>query len=290
MGFESRKFIDLIRTVTSRWANWEPPTAINVGDYGLINKDTGEFEWEGNLYTTKNSIGIDMTDEALRPVETEGEDKYIAKSWGVTAKKVDTAAEAEVPGIVNVALKVQFQFSGKKRAAALVMYKPRYITLPKDERITKLLKSKHNVFEGKYVVTEVICCAAYVMYMSSNIPETFSVSLQATGPIVPVVNAGGAASFTWSSEISHGTYREGSESTAKYMPLYRLKKPRPSFWRLLGERGEEQIDHSIEKWEDVDPPWNTLDEEGEEEEICDVGMNGEFDFLDDGYPDDDDDL
>lgn len=60
----------------------------------MINKDTGEFEWEGNLYTTKNSIGIDMTDEALRPVETEGEEKYIVKSWGVTAKKVDTAAEA----------------------------------------------------------------------------------------------------------------------------------------------------------------------------------------------------
>lgn len=69
---------------------------------------------------------------------------------------------------MNVALKVQFQFSGKKRAAALVMYKPRYIYLPKDERIIKLLKSRPDILKGKYIVTEVITCEAYVMYMSDQ--------------------------------------------------------------------------------------------------------------------------
>jgi hypothetical protein len=69
---------------------------------------------------------------------------------------------------VNVALKVDFQFEGGKPAAALVMYKPRYITLPNDGRIIKLLKSRPDMLKGKYIVTEVISCAAYVMYMSDQ--------------------------------------------------------------------------------------------------------------------------
>ncbi|KAG1852135.1 hypothetical protein DFJ58DRAFT_791687 [Suillus subalutaceus] len=291
MKYVSRKFIDLIQGATSKWANWDPPRPINVGDYGMINNETGEFEWEGNLYTTTNDIGIDMTDPALGPIEQEeGDDKYIVKSWGVTTKELNVSAEADVPGGVNVALKVNFQFDGRKPAAALVMYKPRYISLPKDERIILLLKSRPDVLKGKYVVTEVISCAAYMMYMSSQKAENFSVTLQATGPIAPAVNAGGAAGFTWSAETICGLYREGSNSTAKYMPLYRLKKPRHKFWLPLSQRGNEKIDDGIDKWEDVDPPWDPLDDEGEEDEIYDAEMHGDFGVFNDGYPDNDDDL
>ncbi|KAG1856752.1 hypothetical protein F4604DRAFT_1590256 [Suillus subluteus] len=271
MKYMSWKFIDLIQGTTSKWANWDPPRPINVGDYGMINNETGEFKWEGNLYTTMNDIGIDMTDPALGPIEQEeGDDKYIVKSWGVTTKKLNVSAEADVPGGVNVALKVNFQFDGRKPAAALVMYKPRYISLPKDECIILLLKDRPDVLKGKYVVTKVISCAAYMMYMSDQKAENFSVTLQATGPVAPAVNAGGAAGFTWSAETFCGLYCEGSNSTAKYMPLYRLKKPRHKFWLPLNQRGNEKIDDGIDKWEDVDPPWDPLDDEGEEDEIYDA--------------------
>ncbi|KAG1807101.1 uncharacterized protein BJ212DRAFT_1387950 [Suillus subaureus] len=270
MKYESRKFIDLIQGVTSKWVNWDPPTPINVGDYGIINNETGEFDWEGSLYTTTSRIGIDMKDPALCPTEQGGDDKYIVKSWGVTTKELNVSAEADVPGGGNVALKVNFQFDGRKPAAALVMYKPRYISLPKDERIVELLKSRPDVLKGKCVVTEVISCAAYMMYMSKQTAENFSVTLKATGPVTPAVNAGGAASFTWSSETFCGLYREGSDSTTKYMPLYRLKKPRHRFWLLPSQRGDEQTDDAIDRWEDVDPPWDPLDDEGEEDEIYDA--------------------
>ncbi|KAG1775610.1 hypothetical protein EV702DRAFT_422190 [Suillus placidus] len=293
MKYESRKFIDLIQGVTSKWANWDPPRPINVGDYGMIDNETGEFDWEGNFYNLKttNKIYIDMTDPALGPIEQEGgDDIFIVKSWGVTTKAVNASTEAAMPCAVNVALKVDFQFDGGKPAAALVMYKPRYISLPKDERIIRLLKSRPDILKGKYVVTEVISCAAYVMYMSDQKAERFSVTLKATGPIAPAVNAGGAAGFTWSAETVCGLYREGSVSTAKYMPLYRLKNPRSKFWWPFGQRGDEPNDDAIDKWEDVDPPWDPLDDNGEEDEIYDAEMHGDFGVFNDGYPDDDDDL
>jgi hypothetical protein len=54
--------------------------------------------------------------------------------------------------------------------------------------------------------------------------ESFSVTLKATRPVMLAVHAGGAAGFRWSSETICGLYREGSDPTARYMPLYRLKK------------------------------------------------------------------
>ncbi|KAG2151621.1 uncharacterized protein EDB93DRAFT_1103058 [Suillus bovinus] len=291
MRSESRKFMDLLYTPTYQFVNWDPLTAINVGDYGMVNKETGEFEREGNLYTLQNDVDIDMTDPALRPIETEGDDTYIVKSWGATVENVDTTKEATVPGAGNVALKVEFESDGRRRAAMMVMYKAKHISIPNDERIVKLIKSKPDVLKEKYVVTQVTCCAAYVMYMSTTEVEKFPVTLHVNGPIVPAVDAGGATSFTWSSGTNHGVYREGSKSGAKYMPIYKLKEPRSKFWVPLSERGNEKIDDSIEKWVAVDPPWELIDDDGEEDPFYDAEMHGDFGVFNDGYPDnyDDDD-
>ncbi|KAG2151071.1 uncharacterized protein EDB93DRAFT_1249563 [Suillus bovinus] len=279
MKHESRKFIDLIQNVSSKWANWDPPKPINVGDYGKIINETGEFDWEGNIYTS-GILDIDMTDQALVPVETEGDDKFIVKSWGVTTKEATPAGTATTDA-ENVALRIEFQFEGRKRAAALVMYKPKYISLPNNDRLIDLLKNRPDVLKGKYIVTEVMRCDAYMMYMSTNKAESFSVTLNTTGP--------SASAFTWCAETTYGLYREGSNPTTNYMPLYRLKKPRSKFWWLVGQRGDEIIDDSIPKWEDVDPPWDPLDDEGEEDPIYDAEMHGDFGVFNDGYPDNNDD-
>ncbi|KAG1724855.1 hypothetical protein EDB19DRAFT_1915332 [Suillus lakei] len=299
MKYASRKFIDLIQGATSKWANWDPPREIAVGDYGMIINDTGEFDWEGNIYSThfqeqlklsKYKFDIDLADPALRPNEQEGgDDQFIVKSWGVTTKEASASAKVAVPG-ANVALKLDLQFDGNKPAAVLVMHKPRYSSLPHDERIIRLLKSMPDILRGKYIVTEVISCAAYMMHMSDQKAENFSVTLTATGPVTPVVNAGGAAGFTWSSEAAYGLSRQGCDLAAKYMPLYRLKKPRAKFWEWpFGHRGNEKNDDAINRWDDVDPPWEPLDDEGEEDKIYDAEMHGDFGVFNDGYPDDDDD-
>jgi hypothetical protein len=72
------------------------------------------------------------------------------------------------PGVVNVALKLDLQFDGNKPAAVLVMHKPRYSSLPNDECIVDLIKSMPGILKEKYIVTEVISCAAYMMHLSDQ--------------------------------------------------------------------------------------------------------------------------
>ncbi|KAJ6629834.1 hypothetical protein B0H10DRAFT_2208392 [Mycena sp. CBHHK59/15] len=50
MKYASRKYTDLIQTVSSKWANWDPPHPVKVGDYGTLDKETGQFERDGNIY------------------------------------------------------------------------------------------------------------------------------------------------------------------------------------------------------------------------------------------------
>ncbi|KAG1821256.1 hypothetical protein EV424DRAFT_1401755 [Suillus variegatus] len=232
MKFESRKYIDLIYGVTSNFqVSLDPPIEIRVGDYGMMND--GEFEMFGNIYEDKI---IDMTDPALCPVEEEGGDSLIIKSEGVISRDLSTNTEAYVlqdavfgyisdrvaapaPGAASDALKVEFEFDGRKQAAVLVMYKPRYISFPKNERIIELLNSRPSVLKGKYIISEVTTCAAFMMYLSTNKPEKSSVTFCTTGPTASGVNARGSA---------YGIYREGYP-TAKYVPLYSLITPRSKF-------------------------------------------------------------
>jgi len=215
MKFESRKYIDLIYGVTSNFqVSLDPPIEIRVGDYGMMND--GEFEMFGNIYEDKI---IDMTDPALCPVEEEGGDSLIIKSEGVISRDLSTNTEAAAPGAASDALKIEFEFDGRKQAAVLVMYKPRYISFPKNERIIELLNSRPGVLKGKYIISEVTTCAAFMMYLSTNKPEKSSVTFCTTGPTASGVNARGSA---------YGIYREGYP-TAKYVPLYSLITPRSKF-------------------------------------------------------------
>jgi hypothetical protein len=77
-----------------------------------------------------------------------------------------------VQSIGSVTFKVELQFQNDSRGAALIMSKPRYTSLPKDERIVGLFKSVPGVLRGKFVVTEVISCSAYLMHLSDKSKHT----------------------------------------------------------------------------------------------------------------------
>ncbi|KAG1727208.1 hypothetical protein EDB19DRAFT_1643113 [Suillus lakei] len=245
----SRKFVELIQGATSKWANWDPPNKIAVGDYGVVHNETGEFDYEGNIYSphfleqlqsSNYKVDFDLSDPALRPQElSELNDNLIVSSQGVTIKKTDVSSGVWVllHGVSGTALKLDMQFHSNKRAAVLVMHKPRYSHLPNDERIIRLLDSIHYILKGKYIVTEVVSCAAYMMYLSGQ--SNFSVTLTTTGPVAPAATARGAVGFVWPSQGTHGISRQGSDPTAGYVPLYKLKKARSKFqlW-LSGHRGD----------------------------------------------------
>jgi hypothetical protein len=45
-----RKYVDLLFRTTNQYANWQPSTAIAVGDYGYVDHQIGLFIRDGNVY------------------------------------------------------------------------------------------------------------------------------------------------------------------------------------------------------------------------------------------------
>ncbi|KAL5531136.1 hypothetical protein ACEPAG_4012 [Sanghuangporus baumii] len=46
----SRKFIDLINLVACKWTNWDPAIPVEPGACGAVDRETGEFQKEGNIF------------------------------------------------------------------------------------------------------------------------------------------------------------------------------------------------------------------------------------------------
>ncbi|KIJ60757.1 hypothetical protein HYDPIDRAFT_31974 [Hydnomerulius pinastri MD-312] len=254
--YDSRKFVDLILSSASKWANWDPPRPINVGDYGSVNNETGEFMWEGNIYgeyfqelldKSPGPIKIDLKDPALQPEVSEGDDKIIISSSGVYASEARLAAEV-LQSEANVSLRFNFDFRDKG-GAGMVLYKPQYSSFPKDERLTSLLKTAREILRGKCIVTEVISCPAYLIVLSGQKGERFSASLSATRTD-PVAT----------------TDREASTS-AIFNPLYKLTQPRRTSWNFtFGQQGSNSalVDWRLsaghgmtrlKKWRDMIQQW-----------------------------------
>jgi len=74
--------------------------------------------------------------------------------------------------------------------------------------------------------------------------EKFSVTLGANTPLLPTADGGGTGGFKILSESYSGIFRTGSDPQAKFIPLYRLQKPRTKFleWLGCGRRGDEVDD------------------------------------------------
>ncbi len=105
-----RKYIDLIQRVAAKWPNWDPPRNIRVsialpqplvcfsalstsppsppflsqrkqpGDFGTVNKKTGELIVEGNIYTHPD---IAQIARHHRPIRTAEVDHYQINSFEV---------------------------------------------------------------------------------------------------------------------------------------------------------------------------------------------------------------
>ena len=66
-----------------------------MGSYGTIDKETGEFLAEGNIYNDKADFEFDRGDMTLKPQEQpHADDTFIVNSWGVSSKVVDLGSAA----------------------------------------------------------------------------------------------------------------------------------------------------------------------------------------------------
>ncbi|KAH7907733.1 hypothetical protein BJ138DRAFT_1014043 [Hygrophoropsis aurantiaca] len=276
MKCSSRKFVDLVFKASSKWANWDPPYPIECGHFGIINPETGQLEIYGNIYD--ESFKKDLRPDLARmlsenpPIKGEVENDFIITTAGVSIKGLDVSPEVGIAGVLNISLALQLQFPENKRAASLTMHKPRQTFIPPNTLLEPLFKVEQ--LKGKCLVTRTLCCPAYSLFLSNKSGEELSLALVADSPltVAPGVTAGGKVSTTWKTNIQAEYHRNASSKTGNYSftPLFDLRRKASSWNRILRDSPAPEP-AGDDLWTDVQLPWSSLDEDGEEvfhDEVC----------------------
>ncbi|KAG2148858.1 hypothetical protein DEU56DRAFT_782530 [Suillus clintonianus] len=282
----SRKFIDLIRQASSKWANWDPPIKIKVGDYGTIDSESGELDVEGNIYEAafqeslnKQGLKIDLSDESCQPQKGGLDDNIIMSSSGVKQGDFSMKPEVSFLNLASASVKAEFQFQEGKRGAILVMHKPLQEYIPRG----KVLNLVHNATElhDKYLVTSTFTCPGYYIYLSNKSGERIALALAASAPILAAggVTAGGAVSVDWWTDAQAAFLRKAFDKAGqyRYTPLYAMKRQNGNglIRRLFRGEGGEGEDTEDDLWLDCTTPWEPLDEDGEQDPVWE-DANDEF--------------
>jgi len=82
------KYVDLIKEAAAKWPNWDPPKTIHAGDFGTINRKTGELVVEGNIYT---HVDIRQIASQYPPLQVAEVDHFRIHSCQV--KELDVKAD-----------------------------------------------------------------------------------------------------------------------------------------------------------------------------------------------------
>ncbi|KAF8556658.1 hypothetical protein OG21DRAFT_1506253 [Imleria badia] len=272
MPYLQRKYVDLIRQVSSKWVNWDPPIPVEVGAYGEVERETGELRVEGNIYDPDfqaelNKLGFALRMDDHPPQEGGAEEEFILASKG--AKRVDLSLgpAVGVAGLATASIKGQWQFEHGKRDALLIMYCPRVKYIPRDVILDTLYKVPK--LRDKWLVTSVHVCPAFSMYLSNKSGEKVSLALVGQVPVAaaPGITAGGEASIGWWSDTHADLLRKACDKagTYCYTPLYTLKRRIGWVQRLF--RQEETEVKGDDFWQDAVPPWDPLGEDGDEDSL-----------------------
>jgi len=242
-----RKYIDLIKEVSARWPNWDPSRNLRPGDFGTIDKTTGEFAVEGNIYT---HVDIARIADKHRPVQTPEIEYYQIPSYEVRGLDV----KADEKEDTDILPKIRWQFNDK-RGAVLLMHRPRMTHVP-DEFFDASLHLP--ILKGKQVVYHVWNCPGFYLYLSNRSSEQVTVSLRArASPLAdPGANPAPSATYQWFAEGSTGVRQYAYRPDAVYTPLFCLKSIRKPLLR------RDESSPGREGWYEADVPWGDLDQEG----------------------------
>ncbi|KAJ7113159.1 hypothetical protein C8R44DRAFT_797262 [Mycena epipterygia] len=262
MKYASRKYIDLIQTASSKWASWDPPHPIKVGDYGTLDKETGRFEKDGNVYEDAATAAMAVDHQ---PHLAARDESMVIASESAQKREFSLGPQVSIAGLAEASIKGQWKFRSGKTGALLVMVRPQSNVVSANALLAKLLEVP--ALKDKYLVTETVACDAYSMYLSSKSEDTVSLALLATSPIpaAPLISAGGEVGGSWWSETGAGVFRHGSAppGTYSFTPLFTLKRIRKK--TFFPTRGMPPASEDEDMWEDPEP-WGPLDEDGVEEE------------------------
>ncbi|KAA1473179.1 hypothetical protein DENSPDRAFT_262406 [Dentipellis sp. KUC8613] len=239
-------FVDLIHETSNCFGNWSPNRSIRVGDYGVLNRETGEFEKEGSIYDEQFMPNLAI--KRNYPVfEGATEGQYIVVSRGCTAQGFDPAftayvdpslratihstLDSEHPEIVGSTIKGRWKITGK-RGAILVLHKPKEFRLSNKGKLYPHL----SVFlQRRVLVTSVFTCPMFFLYVANKPTINNNVAL---GLSVPDGSEDGTKGI-WHHQATGGVWKSGGETgDSTYYPLYTLYTPKPrSVWdRVVSRR------------------------------------------------------
>ena len=215
-----RRYIDLIYAASGRYVNWDAPMNIRVrppflslpriqltlsmgmqvGAYGTVDKKTGGFHVEGNIYDTEFQRALDRQDIDLGMVDFPPDQGAIEDSLVIAANvsgNGDLNAEVTacvlvsfrmivlachaaghirtylyahdrtIPGILSAHFVGGWQSEHGKHGAVLVVHKPCLVYLPLDGGVLEKLHCVDKLVD-KCLVASVQTCPAYSMYLSDK--------------------------------------------------------------------------------------------------------------------------
>ncbi|KAN0078342.1 hypothetical protein V8E55_010399 [Tylopilus felleus] len=282
MHLLQRKYIDLIYQVSSKWVNWDPPIPIEVGAYGIVERDTGDFIVQGNIYHKEfqkdlHDHGLQFNMDDHKPQEGGAEQELIYSSRGATRVSMSLGPQVGFAGLATASISGQWQFEQGRRDALLIMHCPRIRFIPPNAILEKLYDVPK--LRGKWLVTNVYVCPAFSMYLSNKSGERVSLALTGQVPLPAAlgVSAGAEGSLGWWSDTQADLLRKACDKAGNYCytPLYSLKRRNPwyeNFKSVLrafrdGEEDPSKMPTEDDLWEDSKPEWQPLDDDGEEDAI-----------------------
>ncbi|PSR74590.1 hypothetical protein PHLCEN_2v9767 [Hermanssonia centrifuga] len=256
----ARLFIELIRKASGdSYPSWAPPRDIKVGDYGAVNRETGEFEPEGSIYDDEFAPELEIKkNHPIEPCWTD--DKYVITSRGCKGLTFDADVNTRFPELVRSDITGRWEFQ-RGQGAILMMFRPQ------ESRIkgqgTLLPKLQHKTpLSDKALVTSVYSCPMYALLLASekDVKADAAIGLS-------LANVGGASvRGTWHCYSSSGVWRTGGQNgDATFRPLYRLRTPKTkNFLEKLFDRRGASVPEGENTFQPYHPPWGQLDEGGEE--------------------------
>lgn len=229
----SREYVELIFQNSGLYPSFEPSRIVEVGDYGTIDKATGRFISEGNIFDNQASNGTRSLGGSLgiEVVDNTGPVFHRYASKGVTVREANPSVDLDMsalPGI-GAGAKAGFDISFNKGGAAMLLFPHGSFQSMRHEG--RLASANDKTLASKAIVTSVWTAPTFAFCMSRRRESSFSVSLGAEVPTpVAGLSAGGGITTTFKTIDSGDCLQLGPPFNPsadfaqphKFHPLFRL--------------------------------------------------------------------
>jgi len=141
------------------------------------------------------------------------------------------------------------------------MARPRITHIPNNTVLELLIDSP--TLADKCLVTDVMSCHAYSLYLSTKNTDIITLALIGTLPIPGTAGVTVSGDIKWWSNNVTGLLQSACAKENKFSPLFILKKV-PKRNRTLFRDGPVVNPTGDDLWVNARPPWDALDEDGNE--------------------------